>query len=132
MSASLLETTWREAVLRTRVLVVVPTVRTTHGAGPGQRCDRRFRAYRADILACIDLDRVRADGYGFPVEMAYQVHSHGGRIAEVPIEFRDRTRGRSKVSARIGVEALWLVTRWGVRDRLRRTRPRSAVVAPAR
>ena len=81
-----------------------------------------FRAYRADVLGAIDLDRVRADGYGFQVEMAYQVHAMGGYIAEVPIEFRDRTLGRSKMSMRIVVEALWLVTCWGVRDRLHRTR----------
>ena len=65
---------------------------------------------------------VRADGYGFQVEMAYRVHKMGGRIAEVPIEFRDRTLGRSKMSMRIVVEALWLVTRWGIRDRMRPTR----------
>ena len=82
-----------------------------------------FRAYRADVLEAIDLDRVRADGYGFQVEMAYQVHTMGGHIAEVPIEFRDRTLGRSKMSMRIVVEALWLVTRWGARDRIHRTRP---------
>jgi dolichol-phosphate mannosyltransferase len=89
-----------------------------------------FRAYRADVLEAIDLDRVRADGYGFQVEMAYQVHTMGGDIAEVPIEFRDRTLGRSKMSMRIVVEALWLVTCWGVRDRLHRTRP--LVGAPVR
>jgi dolichol-phosphate mannosyltransferase len=82
-----------------------------------------FRAYRADVLRDIDLDRVQADGYGFQVEMAYQVHTMGGHITEVPIEFRDRTLGRSKMSMRIVVEALWLVTRWGARDRLHRTRP---------
>jgi dolichol-phosphate mannosyltransferase len=89
-----------------------------------------FRAYRADVLRDIDLDHVQADGYGFQVEMAYQVHTMGGHIAEVPIEFRDRTLGRSKMSMRIVVEALWLVTRWGARDRLHRTRP--LVGAPAR
>jgi dolichol-phosphate mannosyltransferase len=89
-----------------------------------------FRAYRADVLEDIDLDHVRADGYGFQVEMAYQVHTMGGHIAEVPIEFRDRTLGRSKMSMRIVVEALWLVTCWGVRDRLHRTRP--LVGAPVR
>jgi len=82
-----------------------------------------FRAYRAGVLEAIDLDHVQADGYGFQVEMAYQVHALGGHIAEVPIEFRDRTLGRSKMSMRIVVEALWLVTRWGARDRLHRTRP---------
>jgi dolichol-phosphate mannosyltransferase len=82
-----------------------------------------FRAYRADVLRRIDLDRVRADGYGFQIEMAYRVACLGGRIVETPIEFRDRERGNSKMSSRIVFEALGLVTWWGVRDRLR---PRAA------
>jgi len=100
---------------------------------PVQDVTSGFRAYRAGMLEAIDLDRVQADGYGFQVEMAYRVHTLGGRIAEVPIEFRDRTLGKSKMSMRIVVEALVLVTRWGVRDRLIRrseTRPRPAMGAP--
>lgn len=81
-----------------------------------------FRAYRADILRTIGLDRVRADGYGFQIEMAYEVSKAGGRIVEIPITFRDRIRGESKMSPNIVSEALWLVTRWGVRDRARRLR----------
>ena len=83
-----------------------------------------FRAYRAEILARIDLDEVRADGYGFQIEMAYRVARLGGRIVEVPITFVDRTEGTSKMSGRIVVEALALVTVWGVRDRLRALRRR--------
>jgi dolichol-phosphate mannosyltransferase len=79
-----------------------------------------YRAYRADVLRRIDLDRVRADGYGFQIEMAYQVHRLGARVAEVPIAFVDRTRGRSKMSSRIVVEALLLVTWWGLVRSLRR------------
>ena len=83
-----------------------------------------FRAYNAAILERIDLDQVRADGYGFQIEMAYRVARLGGRIAETPIEFRDRERGTSKMSFRIVGEALALVTWWGLRDRLlRRARP---------
>ena len=77
-----------------------------------------FRAYSATTLEKIDLDAVRADGYGFQVEMAYQVHRLGGRIAEVPITFGDRRRGTSKMSYRIVGEALVLVTWWGLRDRI--------------
>ena len=61
---------------------------------------------------------MRADGYGFQVEMTYLTERNGGRITEVPIEFRDRSLGRSKMSSRIVVEAFVLVTWWGVRDRL--------------
>ncbi|OWY62294.1 dolichol-phosphate mannosyltransferase [cyanobacterium TDX16] len=84
-----------------------------------------FRAYRAETLGKIDLDQVQADGYTFQIEMAYEVVRLGGRIVEVPIVFRDRVRGTSKMSGRIVVEALGLVTWWGIRDRLLRrgTRP---------
>lgn len=77
-----------------------------------------FRAYAAEALRAINLDIVRADGYGFQVEMAYLVHRRGGAIAEVPITFRDRQLGTSKMSYAIVVEALLLVTWWGVRDRI--------------
>ena len=50
--------------------------------------------------------------------MTYLVERSGGRIVEIPIEFRDRMLGRSKMSGRIVVEALLLVTWWGLRDRL--------------
>jgi dolichol-phosphate mannosyltransferase len=80
-----------------------------------------FRAYRSGALRAVDLDTVRANGYGFQVEMAYRVSAAGGDVTEIPIEFRDRRAGRSKMSSRIVVEALWLVTKWGVRDRLRRS-----------
>ena len=76
-----------------------------------------FRAYRASVLSKVDLDGVRAEGYGFQVEMVYRIAALGGVIAEVPIRFADRTRGRSKMSTRIVVEALGLVTWWGIRDR---------------
>ena len=82
-----------------------------------------FRAYRADALRGIDLGSVRADGYGFQIEMAYRVAGNGGRIVELPIEFVDREKGTSKMSVRIIVEALLLVTWWGLRDRTLRRRP---------
>ncbi len=81
-----------------------------------------FRAYRASTLAKIDLAAVRADGYGFQVEMAYQISGLGGTIVELPIQFSERAHGRSKMSGRIVVEALCLVTWWGLRDRLARRR----------
>lgn len=77
-----------------------------------------FRCYAAPMLSRIDLDRVTADGYGFQIEMAYNVARRGGRIVEVPITFNDRERGTSKMSSRIVVEALLLVTWWAVRDRV--------------
>jgi dolichol-phosphate mannosyltransferase len=82
-----------------------------------------YRAYRGDLLqGRIDLAAVRADGYGFQIEMAYRVARAGGRITEVPIRFVDRERGESKMSGRIIVEALILVTRWGTRRAWSRVR----------
>ena len=83
-----------------------------------------FRAYRRSIVEKIGLERVRADGYGFQIEMAYEVSKAGGTILEIPITFRDRIRGESKMSPNIVSEALVLVTRWGIRDRVNRLRRR--------
>ena len=77
-----------------------------------------FRAYRASTLVDLGLATVRAEGYGFQVEMAYRVAQRGGKVVEIPISFSDRSFGRSKMSGRIVVEALALVTWWGIRDRL--------------
>jgi len=87
---------------------------TVHDATAG------FRAYHRRNLGALDLDRVRADGYGFQVEMTYLTERQHGTITEVPISFRDRTLGKSKMSSRIVIEALVLVTWWGVRDRVGR------------
>jgi len=74
-----------------------------------------FRAYRAEALRRIDLDKVRAEGYGFQIEMVLQVLEHGGHVTEVPIRFVDRVEGKSKMSMYIVVEALALVTWWALR-----------------
>ncbi len=77
-----------------------------------------YRAYRSQCLRQVDLSGVRADGYGFQIEMTYEIHRLGGVIVERPITFRDRARGTSKMSGSIVFEALGLVTLWGIRDRL--------------
>ena len=79
-----------------------------------------YRAFRATTIAKIDFHEIRADGYGFQIEMAYRMLGVGGTVRELPISFVDRVRGKSKMSPRIVAEALVLVTWWGVRDRLRR------------
>jgi dolichol-phosphate mannosyltransferase len=73
-----------------------------------------FRAYSASVLRRIDLDRIRAEGYGFQIEMTYQARRSGASLVEVPIRFVDRVDGESKMSTFIVVEALGLVTWWGV------------------
>lgn len=81
-----------------------------------------YRAYRTSLLKTVDLAAVRADGYGFQIEMVYRMTRAGATVREVPITFVDRTEGQSKMSGRIIVEALGLVTAWGVRDRLRKAK----------
>jgi len=73
-----------------------------------------FRAYSASVLRRIALDDIRAEGYGFQIEMTYQAKRAGAPIVEVPIRFVDRTEGESKMSMIIVVEALGLVTWWGI------------------
>lgn len=79
-----------------------------------------YRAYAAPMLSELDLGALRADGYAFQIEMTYRVVRRHGRVVEVPIAFAERERGTSKMSGFIVVEALALVTAWGVRDRLLR------------
>lgn len=80
-----------------------------------------FRAFSADALAKLDFASCEASGYGFQVEMAWNAAASGLDVREVPILFRDRTRGTSKMGATIAIEAMWLVTKWGL-SRLLRTR----------
>ncbi len=90
-------------------------------------CTAGFRVYSRHALTSFPLDEVAAEGYGFQVEMTYRVTRAGGSITEVPIEFRDRELGTSKMSGRIVVEALLLVAWWAVRDRILRRGPGSPV-----
>jgi dolichol-phosphate mannosyltransferase len=82
-----------------------------------------FKAWRASTLAAIPFDGVHAGGYVFQIEMTHRASRAGARVAEVPITFRDRRIGHSKMSRRIIVEALLVVLRlrW---DELRRRRLR--------
>jgi dolichol-phosphate mannosyltransferase len=68
-----------------------------------------FKAWRASTLAAVPFDGVHAGGYVFQIEMTYRASRAGARIREVPITFRDRTVGQSKMSRRIIVEALVVV-----------------------
>ncbi len=68
-----------------------------------------FKAWRASTLAAVPFDGVHAGGYVFQIEMTYRANRAGARIREVPITFRDRTVGQSKMSRRIIVEALVVV-----------------------
>lgn len=89
---------------------------------PTRDCTSGFRAYRANALAAIEPGTTGAEGYAFLTELVRRLSRLGYRVVETPIIFRDRTLGKSKMSGRIIVESMLLVTRWGLQDRLRRHR----------
>jgi dolichol-phosphate mannosyltransferase len=68
-----------------------------------------FKCFRRSVLEALDLERVHADGYGFQIELTYCAIKAGFRVVEVPIVFRDRRVGESKMNARIALEAVWKV-----------------------
>jgi len=70
-----------------------------------------FKCFRREVLEAIHFDRVRSRGYAFQVELTYRAVQAGFRVVEVPIVFRDRRHGTSKMSWRIAAEAMWLVPR---------------------
>jgi dolichol-phosphate mannosyltransferase len=68
-----------------------------------------FKCFRREVLEAIDLDAVRSRGYAFQVEMTYRATQLGFEVVEVPIVFRDRQAGASKMSRSIVLEAIWRV-----------------------
>jgi dolichol-phosphate mannosyltransferase len=84
-----------------------------------------FKAWRAATLAMIDFGGVHAGGYVFQIEMTYRADRAGARIREVPITFRDRRVGQSKMSRRIVLEALVVVCQLRL-DEIRGRGPRRA------
>ena len=80
---------------------------------PAHDATAGFRAYRAEALQTLPYRAAQASGYAFQVEMAMRAYENGLRVVEVPITFRDRTRGTSKMGTEIVVEAMRLVTVWG-------------------
>lgn len=95
----------------TRIMLGLPLHDATGG----------FRAYRAPVLAGLDLTAIASQGYCFQVDMARRVLDAGGRVFEVPITFVEREQGTSKMSREIVIEALTRVTVWGVAHHARRT-----------
>ncbi|MFJ3385813.1 MULTISPECIES: polyprenol monophosphomannose synthase [unclassified Curtobacterium] len=81
-----------------------------------------FRVYRADAIARMDLGSIDSKGYCFQVDMTLRVHDLGGRIVEVPIRFRDRVHGVSKMNQAIVIEAMLRTTRWALERRFGRAR----------
>jgi dolichol-phosphate mannosyltransferase len=68
-----------------------------------------FKCFRREVLEAIDLDTVESRGYAFQVEMTYRTIRKGFEVVEVPIVFRDRRAGTSKMDRSIVLEAIWRV-----------------------
>jgi len=91
------------ASVYTRIITGMPIKDATGG----------FKCFRNKVLAAIDLDKVRSNGYSFQIEMTFKAYSKGFKIKEIPIVFSDRVKGRSKMSKKIVREAVTMV--WKLR-----------------
>jgi dolichol-phosphate mannosyltransferase len=81
-----------------------------------------FKCFRRRVLESLDLGGVHAEGYGFQIELTYRALQAGCDVREIPIVFRERRAGASKMSARIAVEAVWKVPALRLRRDRRRGR----------
>jgi dolichol-phosphate mannosyltransferase len=80
-----------------------------------------FKCFRRKVLAAIDLQDVRSNGYAFQIEMSFRAFRKGFKGVEIPIVFSDRTHGQSKMNKGIMVEAIripWLLRWWSLTRRL--------------
>ena len=68
-----------------------------------------FRCFRRKVLEQVNLDKIKSEGYVFHIEMAYLAYIQGFRIAEIPIVFKERMKGKSKISRKILLEALYKI-----------------------
>lgn len=89
----------KAASIYTRLITGMPVSDPTGG----------FKCFSARVLQAIDLDRVHSQGYSFQIEMNYRAWKKGFAIREIPIVFVDRTVGRSKMTRKNIVEAVWMV-----------------------
>ena len=77
-----------------------------------------FRCMRRELFERIGIERVRANGYAFQIELNYRFARAGARVKEIPFFFVDRRRGASKLTWQIGLEALWIALRLRIADAL--------------
>jgi dolichol-phosphate mannosyltransferase len=78
-----------------------------------------FRIYSSSMLKRLNMESIKSEGYSFQIEMTRAVHELDGKIIEVPITFRERENGVSKMSKKIVGEAMILVSLWGLKRFLR-------------
>jgi len=70
-----------------------------------------FKCFRREVLAAVDLESIRSEGYAFQIEMTFRALQLGFTVTEVPIVFVDRREGKSKMSWSIFAEAIWVPCR---------------------
>ena len=73
-----------------------------------------FRVYKTSAIKKLNLVSIKSEGYCFQIEMTREIKRTGGVISEVPITFVERQFGKSKMSGKIVIEAMLLVTYWGL------------------
>lgn len=66
-----------------------------------------FVCYKRAVLEAIDLKKIEFVGYAFQIEMKFKAHKKGFKIVEIPVIFKDRTKGKSKMSGSIITEAIF-------------------------
>lgn len=93
----------RGGSLYARVMLGVPVKDVTAG----------YRVYPTALLSTLGLESLESKGYCFQIDLTRRVAATGKRLVEVPIQFRERERGESKMSGAIVVEAMGRVTVWG-------------------
>jgi dolichol-phosphate mannosyltransferase len=91
-----------------------------------------FRVFHRSVLEAIDVTRLRSQGYAFQIETVVQAHRAGFVTREVPIVFRERGQGRSKLSRSVVAEAMWRVPTWALGRRCRPPGAHRASVASRR
>lgn len=101
------------ASIYTRMILCLPVRDTTAG----------FKCYRRKVIETINLDHIKFSGYAFQIEMKYTAYRLGFKVIEIPITFKDRTEGTSKMSMKIFKEAFWGV----LQMRLKKISPVSKV-----
>jgi hypothetical protein len=80
-----------------------------------------LRNFLCRTLESNDLNAVRSNGYSFQIEMTHKLWRQGMKVAEVPIIFTERLRGKSKMSGHIVREAIFMVIGLLVRNGFRRS-----------
>lgn len=101
------------ASLYVRIVLWLPIHDTTAG----------FKCYKKHVLQNIDLNAIQFTGYAFQIEMKYAAYKLGFKIVEVPIVFKDREKGQSKMSIKIFKEALWGVIKMRFKNYKKLTAP---------